>query len=105
VHASYDSMPQILRKAQQNRGLDFHQVEAGVPEQFRQLAGGRLDVGIGQASLAPPKVTAVLFRLDPLGLLVPESHRLAASQEVPVAKLATQLAPSRGSCRGVGGAA
>ena len=105
VHASYDSMPQILRKAQQYPGLDFHQVEAGVPEQFRQLAGGRLDVGIGQASLAPPKVTAVLFRLDPLGLLVPEGHRLAASQEVPVAKLATQLAPSRGSCRGVGGTA
>src|SRR5918994_6179173 len=105
VHASYDSMPQILRKPQQNPGLDFHQVEAGVPEQFRQLAGGRLDVGIGQASLAPPKVTAELFRLDPLGVLVPEGHRLAASQEVPVAKLATQLAPSRGSCRGVVGAA
>jgi hypothetical protein len=50
-------------------------------------------------------VTAELFRLDPLGVLVPEGHRLAASQEVPVAKLATQLAPSRGSCRGVGGAA
>jgi DNA-binding transcriptional LysR family regulator len=105
VHASFDSMPQILRKAQQSLGLDFHQIEAGVPEQFRQLAGGRLDVGIGQASLAPPKVTAELFRLDPLGVLVPEGHRLAASQEVPVAKLAAQLAPSRGSCRGGVGAA
>ena len=103
VHASYDSMPQILRKVQQNPKPDFHQVEAGVPEQFRQLAGGRLDVGIGQAPLAPlapPKVTAELLRLDPLGVLVPESRRLAASQEVPVAKLAAQLAPSRGSCRG-----
>jgi DNA-binding transcriptional LysR family regulator len=100
VHASYDSTPQILRKVQQNPKLDFHQVEAGVPEQFRQLAGGRLDVGIGQAPLAPPKVTAELLRLDPLGVLVPESRRLAASQEVPVAKLAAQLAPSRGSCRG-----
>jgi DNA-binding transcriptional LysR family regulator len=100
VYASYDSTPQILRKVQQNPKLDFHQVEAGVPEQFRQLAGGRLDVGIGQAPLAPPKVTAELLRLDPLGVLVPESRRLAASQEVPVAKLAAQLAPSRGSCRG-----
>ena len=60
---------------------------------------------LGQASLAPPKVTAQLFRLDPLGVLVPEGHRLAASQEVPVAKLAAQLAPSRGSCRGGVGAA
>ena len=100
VHASFDSMPQILRKVQQNPKPDFQQVEAGVPEQFRQLAGGRLDIGIGQAPLAPPKVTAELLRLDPLGVLVPESRRLAASQEVPVAKLAAQLAPSRGSCRG-----
>ena len=84
--------------------LDFHQVKAGVPEQFRQLAGGRLDVGIGRPPLAPAKVTAQLFRLDPLGMLVPEGHRLAASQEVPVAKLAAQLAPSRGSCHGGGGA-
>jgi DNA-binding transcriptional LysR family regulator len=96
VDAGYDSMPQILRKVQQNPELDFHQVEAGVPEQFWQLAGGRLDVGIGRASLAPPEVTAELFRLDPLGVLVPEGHRWTASQEVPVAKLAAQLAPCRG---------
>jgi DNA-binding transcriptional LysR family regulator len=78
VDASYDSMPQILREVHQNPEPDFHQVEAGVPEQFR---------------------------LDPLGVLVPEGHRLAASHEVPVAKLAAQLAPSRGSCAGVVGAA
>jgi hypothetical protein len=42
-------------------------------------------------------VISELFRLDPLGALVPEGDRLAASQEVPVA----ELAPSRGSCRGV----
>jgi DNA-binding transcriptional LysR family regulator len=63
VDASYDSMPQILRRVQE------------------------------------------LFWLDPLGVLVPEGHRLAASQEVPVAKLAAQLAASRGSCAGVVGAA
>ena len=105
VDPSYDSMPQILRqKQEQYPELEIHQVKAGVPEQFRQLAGGRLDVGIGRPSLAPPKVTAQLFRLDLLGVLVPEGHRLAASQEVPVAKLAAQLAPSRGSCHGGGGA-
>jgi hypothetical protein len=38
-------------------------------------------------------------------LLVPEGDRLAASPEVPVAKLAAQLAASRGSCRGGVGAA
>jgi len=105
VDSSYDSMPQILRqKQEQYPELEIHQVEAGAPEQFRQLASGRLDVGIGRASLVPPEVTSELFRLDPLGMLVPEGHRLAASQEVPVAQLAAQLAPSRRSCAGVVGA-
>jgi len=106
VDPSYDSMPQILRqKQEQYPELEIHQVEAGAPEQFRQLASGRLNVGIGRASLLPPEVISELFRLDPLGMLVPEGHRLAASHEVPVAKLAAQLAPSRRSCAGVVGAA
>jgi DNA-binding transcriptional LysR family regulator len=91
VDASYDSMPQILRQVQERfPELEIHQVEAGVPEQFRLLADGRLDVGIGRASLAPPEVASELFRMDPLGVLVPEDHRLAASPEVPVARLAAE---------------
>jgi DNA-binding transcriptional LysR family regulator len=106
VDPSYDSMPQILRQKQEKYPeLEIRQVEAGAPEQFRQLASGRLNVGIGRVSLVPPEVISELFRLDPLGMLVPEGHRLAASQKVPVAKLATQLAPSRRSCAGVVGAA
>ena len=106
VDPNYDSMPQILRlKQEQYPELEIHQVEAGAPEQVRQLASGRLNVGIGRVSLVPPEVISELFRLDPLGMLVPEGHRLAASQEVPVAKLAAQLAPSRRSCAGVVGAA
>jgi DNA-binding transcriptional LysR family regulator len=106
VDPSYDSMSQILRQKQEKYPeAEIHQVEAGAPEQFRQLASGRLNVGIGRASLVPPEVISELFRLDPLGMLVPEGHRLAASQEVPVAKLAAQLAPSRRSYAGVVGAA
>jgi DNA-binding transcriptional LysR family regulator len=91
VDASYDSMPQILRKVQQRYPeLEVHQVEAGVPEQFRLLADGRLDVGVGRASLAPPEVASELFRLDPLGVLVPQGHPLAASSGVPVATLAAE---------------
>jgi DNA-binding transcriptional LysR family regulator len=51
---------------------------------------GRLDVGLGRASAAPPEVAAELFRLDPLGVLVPEGHRLAAAPRVPVATLAAE---------------
>jgi DNA-binding transcriptional LysR family regulator len=91
VDASYDSMPQILRQVQErDPELEIHQVEAGVPEQFRLLGDGRLDVGLGRASLAPPEVASELFRLDPLGVLVPEGHRLAALPGVPVARLAAE---------------
>jgi DNA-binding transcriptional LysR family regulator len=91
VDASYDSMPQILREVQERYPeLEIHQVEAGVPEQFRLLEDGRLDVGIGRASLAPPEIASELFRLDPLGVLVPEGHPLAALPGVPVATLAAE---------------
>ena len=91
VDASYDSMPLILHAIQQRfPDLEIHQVEAGVPEQFQRLTDGRLDVGLGRASLAPPTVASELFRLDPLGVLVAEEHRFAALSAVPVASLAAE---------------
>jgi len=89
--ASYDSMPQILHEAQARYpGLVIHQVEASVPEQYQQLAAGRLDVGVGRAELAPPGIASLLFRQDPLGVLVPSGHRFAALESVPVAVLAKE---------------
>jgi DNA-binding transcriptional LysR family regulator len=91
IDASYDSMPQILRQVRERHPrLEIHQVESGVPELYRQLVDGRLDVGLGCASLAPPEVASELFRLDLLGVLVPEGHRLAALPGVPVASLAAE---------------
>jgi DNA-binding transcriptional LysR family regulator len=91
IDASYDSMPQILHEAQaRHPGLVIHQVEASVPEQYQQLTEGRLDVGIGRTTLAPPQIASYLFRHDPLGVLVPRGHRLAALEGVPVAVLATE---------------
>ena len=91
VDASYDSMPLILHEVQQQHAdLEIHQVEVGVPEQFQRLVDGRLDVGLGRASLAPSTVASELFRLDPLGVLVAESHPLAMQAAVPVATLAAE---------------
>jgi DNA-binding transcriptional LysR family regulator len=91
VDASYDSMPQILQEVwRQYPDLEVHEIEVGVPEQFRMLVDGRLDVGLGRASLAPLEVAAELFRLDPLGVLVPDGHRLAGLPAVPVANLAVE---------------
>src|SRR5487761_1531766 len=91
IDASYDSMPQILHEVQARYpGLVIHQVEASVPDQYQQLIDGRLDVGIGRAALAPPEVASLLFRQDPLGVLVPAGHRFAGLEGVPVASLAEE---------------
>lgn len=91
VDASYDSMPQILRQVQEGApNLEIHQIEIGVPEQFRLLADYRLDVGFGRASLAPPEVASELVRLDPLGVLSAENHRFAKLRKVPVSMLAEE---------------
>lgn len=91
VDASYTSMPLILHEVQHRYpDLEIHQVEVGVPEQFQRLVDGRLDVGLGRASLAPPTVASELLRLDPLGVLVAEEHDFARLAAVPVATLATE---------------
>ena len=91
VDASYDSMPLILQRVQKRYPeLEINQVEAGVPEQFERLLDGRLDVGIGRATLAPTTVATELFRLDPLGVLVAQGHPFAAMPAVPVARLAAE---------------
>jgi DNA-binding transcriptional LysR family regulator len=91
IDAGYDSMPQILHEIQAKQpDLVIHQIEAGVPEQCRLLVGGRLDVGIGRASHAPPSVASLLFRQDPLGVLVPRDHQFAELEGVPVAALAQE---------------
>jgi DNA-binding transcriptional LysR family regulator len=91
IDSSYDSMPQILHEVQARYpGLVINQVEVSVPEQYQRLADGRLDVGVGRATLAPPQVASLLFRQDPLGVLVPTGHRFADLEDVPVAVLAEE---------------
>ncbi len=88
---SLDSMPQVLRHMQYNHpNLVVHQLEAPVPAQYRMLAEGSLDVGVGRASHAPAGVESEVFRLDPMGVLVSEEHPLSAADAVPVAALAGQ---------------
>jgi len=92
VDSGYDSMPQILREVQTRYpDLIIHQVEVSVPEQYRRLVDGRLDVGVGRSVYAPPHVASRLFRMDVLGVLMPAGHRFSALDAVPVATLAEEL--------------
>jgi DNA-binding transcriptional LysR family regulator len=91
IDSSYDSMPQILHEVQARYpGLVIHQVEASVPEQYQRLIDGRLDVGVGRAALAPPQIASLLFRQDPLGVLVPTGHPFAELDGVSVSVLAEE---------------
>jgi DNA-binding transcriptional LysR family regulator len=91
IDSSYDSMPLILHEVQARYpGLVINQVEASVPEQYQQLLDGRLDVGVGRAALAPPQIASLLFRHDPLGVLVPTGHPFADLDGVTVADLAKE---------------
>jgi DNA-binding transcriptional LysR family regulator len=91
IDAGYDSMPQILHEVQaRHPDLVIHQIEVGVPEQYELLVNGRLDVGIGRATLAPPEISSLLFRVDPLGVLVPVGHRFAELEGVSVSALAQE---------------
>ncbi|WP_327586442.1 LysR substrate-binding domain-containing protein [Nonomuraea sp. NBC_00507] len=92
IDAGYDTMPQILREFQHaHPGITIHQVEAGTPEQYRQLADGRLDIAIGPAGQTPAAVKSKLIRLDPLGVLVPDDHDFADMTDgVRVAALADE---------------
>jgi DNA-binding transcriptional LysR family regulator len=91
IDSSYDSMPQILHEVQARYpGLVINQVEASVPQQYQQLLDGRLDVGVGRATLAPPQIASLLFRHDPLGVLVPTGHPFAELDGVTVADLAKE---------------
>jgi len=91
IDSSYDSMPQILHEVQARYpGLVIHQVEVSVPGQYQQLTDGRLDVGVGRAATAPTQIASLLFRQDPLGVLVPAGHRFTELEGVPVADLAEE---------------
>ena len=91
VDAGYDSMPRILRAVRdQHPDLEIHQVEAGVPEQFR-AAGGRAARRRARARVAgPAEVASELFRLDPSGVLVARGPPLGCAVRVPVATLAAE---------------
>lgn len=88
LEEGYDAVRPVLRAVQaRHPELEIHQLLAGVPEQCRLLADGRLDVGVGRLPGAAPEIAAEMFRLDPLGVLVPASHPYAALAHVPVAQL------------------
>jgi DNA-binding transcriptional LysR family regulator len=89
--ATCDSVPQVLQLFQsQYPRVEVHRIEAGLPEQCRQLVEGRLDVGFGRASQVPPEIASELLRRDRMGVLVADGHPLAGCGSVAVRQLARE---------------
>jgi DNA-binding transcriptional LysR family regulator len=87
----YDAIRPVLRVVRaRHPELQIHQIQAGVTEQCRLLADGRLDAGIGRLTTTAPAIASELFRLDQLGVLVPHGHPFARQAEIGVAALAGQ---------------
>jgi DNA-binding transcriptional LysR family regulator len=87
----YDAIRPVLRAVQAHHPeLEIHQMLAGVPEQCRLLADGRLDIGVGRLPGAAPEIAAEMFRLDALGVLMRTGHAYAALTHVPVAALRSE---------------
>jgi DNA-binding transcriptional LysR family regulator len=85
---AYDAIRPVLRAVQtEHPELEVHQVQAGVPEQCRMLADGRLDLGVGRACVGALTIASELFRLDPLGVMVSAGHSIARLSSVPVTTL------------------
>ncbi len=84
----YDAVRPVLRAVQaRHPDLEIHQVQAGVPEQCRLLADGRLDIGVGRLPGGSPGIAADMFRLEPLGVLVAAQHPYAGLPRVPIIRL------------------
>jgi DNA-binding transcriptional LysR family regulator len=86
--ASCDLVPNVLHVFQSEYPrLEIHRVEAGLPDQCRQLIEGRLDIGFGRASHIAPEIASELLRRDPMGVLVGDRHRFAGLESVAVGQL------------------
>jgi DNA-binding transcriptional LysR family regulator len=88
---AYDAVRPVLRAVQaEHPELEIHQIQAGVPEQYRMLADGRLDLGVGRSCGGSLTIASELFRLDALGAVVAGDHPFARLSGVPVTALARE---------------
>ena len=88
---SFNTISRVLGAVRERHpGFEIYQIEAGVPEQYRFLAEGRIDIGIGRAALAPVSVASAVIRLDPMGVLVGDGHRFSGLDSIAVKDLADE---------------
>lgn len=87
--AGYDFTPSVIDALQrENPALEVRQCELGVPLQYDRLSRGRLDVGVGCATLAPPGIRTEALRSERVGVFVSDAHRFASASAVAVGDLA-----------------
>ena len=67
--------------------LEVHQIEATVSQQYKLLAAGEIDIGVGYAVAAPVHIASEVFQRDAMGVVLGECHPLAGADAVTVRQL------------------
>jgi DNA-binding transcriptional LysR family regulator len=86
--AGYETAPRLLAAiAGELPGLEIATRVMAAGEIVAGVGDGTIDVGVVRCPPASPGIESRLLRLEPQGVLVPESHPLAARTEVSLADL------------------
>ena len=97
VASSTSTGARMLEQARRTApGLDFVvHTHSGLARAVREMVDGRLDISFGRVAGLPTQARAalehLLVRFDPLAVLVPTDHQLAALHQVPLAALAGEI--------------
>ena len=87
--ATYDVIPALLREHRRRfPEVELVLREMSTPAQVHALRGGEIDVGFLRLPADTRDLVASTVREETMLLMLPESHRLAALAEVPLAALA-----------------
>jgi DNA-binding transcriptional LysR family regulator len=89
--ATYDVVPRLLREFRRRYpGVELVLREMSTPAQVNALRGGEIDVGFLRLPADTADLVTCTVRRDRMAVMLPESHPLAAMEEVPLGALARE---------------
>lgn len=87
--AGYETAPTLMAALRERHpGIEIAAEMLPTPEVVRAVRDGRVEVGVGRSPAAIEGVRLRTVRLEPLGVLVPADHPLAAHAKVELAAVA-----------------
>jgi len=86
--ATWDLLPKLIHEyRQQYPNVDLVVREMVTPAQVAALRTGEIDAGLSRTPIDPEGLIARTIRQEKIGLLLPETHRLARRRTIPLTAL------------------